>query len=38
LGSALVEIIEKSLKNKKSKHNIAQKVGNMVKRLRTKLS
>ena len=38
VGSALVEIIEKSLKNKKSKHNIAQKVGNMVKRLRTKLS
>jgi len=38
VGSALVEIIEKSLKNKKSKHNIAQKVGSMVKRLRTKLS
>ena len=38
VGSALVEIIEKSLKNKKSKHNIAQKVGNMVKRLRKKLS
>ena len=38
VGSALVEIIEKSLKNKKTKHNIAQKVGSMVKRLRTKLS
>ena len=38
VGSALVEIIEKSLKNKKSKHNIAQKVGSMVQRLRTKLS
>ena len=38
VGSALVEIIEKSLKNKKTKHNIAQKVGSMVKRLKTKLS
>ena len=38
VGSALVEIIEKSLKNKKSRHNIAQKVGSMVKKLRTKLS
>lgn len=38
IGSTLVEIIEKSLKNKKSKHNIAQKVGSMVKTLRAKLS
>ena len=37
VGSALVEIIENSLRKKKFKHNIAQKVGNMVKRLRTKL-
>ena len=38
VGSALVEIIEKSLKNRKQKHNIAPKVGSMVRSLRTKLS
>ena len=38
VGSALVEIIENSLRKKKSKHNIAQKVGNMVKSLKRKLS
>ena len=38
VGSALVEIIEKSLKEKQNKHNIAVKVGIMVKRLRKKLS
>ena len=37
VGSALVEIIEKSLKGKKPKHNVALKVGNMVKSLRAKL-
>ena len=38
VGSALVEIIENSLRKNKFKHNIAQKVGNMVKSIRTKLS
>ena len=38
VGSALVEIIENSLRKKKSNHNIAQKVGSMVKSLKKKLS
>ena len=38
VGSALVEIIENSLRKKKFKYNIPQKVGNMVKSLRRKLS
>ena len=37
VGSALVEIIENSLKRKEFKHNIALKVGRMVKNLRAKL-
>ena len=37
VGSALVEIIGNSLRKKKSNHNIAQKVGSMVKSLKRKL-
>ena len=37
VGSALVEIIENSLKNKKSNHNIALKVGSMVKNIKQKI-
>ena len=37
VGSALVKIIENSLKNKKSKHNIALKVGSMVKNIKQKI-
>ncbi len=38
VGSALIKIIENSLKNEKSDRNIALKVGNMVKNLKAKLS
>ena len=37
VGSALVKIIENSLKNKKSNHNIALKVGSMVKNIKQKI-
>jgi len=37
VGSALVEIIEKSLKSKKPKHNIALKIGSVLKRLKMKI-
>ena len=37
IGSTLVEIIENALKNKKTKHNIASKVGNMIKNIKQKI-
>ena len=37
VGSALVEIIEKSLKSKKPKHKIASKIGSVVKRIKMRI-